>query len=881
MIIKVPIEVSQTGEGLKATVAGLQEVERQAGKAKASSDKLASSIKSWATGLVSVAAVKAVASELSEAANWARDLNKAVMQTGLSRTGLQQLQKSAQGLGYDVNSVTELMSKMQRAVSGLSAEGANKLGLSFERIKNLAPEEQLQELSKQVISIQDPTDRAAMAMALFGEQGAKLIPLLEDISTGAYKMNAALGDETVDSLAKAEQQLTKYGQQWDDLKRTVLAEVLPALEKANQWLSPGGRAELGLSLAGRITGTGLMVSPEEALRLKSRADAAAAAAAAGPGSDGLSLGIATEAQKKAVAEYAKREAEAAAKQKAAAKELLDLERERIKAMVSIVKARDEEAEAVRQIEASVDAILTRQESIQGDMTSAMRGMRLREGDMVGSIGGSGLWTRYQDVVDQELENAADAANEAAKATADWSSDLNTLANQLSNLSQVTGGFTGKLLGMLSALSSGAGGILSGIKGWGSSGGGLTGILGKISSGLGIFGSAVGAIGGLVGGIKSLFGGKSKEQKAAEAAAKRQAEEERKAAIEEAKRVKIEGLKSAQAAAESIMDRMSKGGFSETLTASLGTLIGKVQEALLKSGLGYMATPGLRESEAFMGAQGMAGDIAQLLAGMRAGGAIDSGLLAAAGASAEELRAQAVAAAEAAGMAPAEATKAGFGAIAPLLREQLNAALASGQELDENTKALIEEARRNGIEIVADPMVESVAVQKQMLKELQHIGKRGGGVPDEAYASGTIGLRRVKRDMLAQIHEGEGFLVVPRDKMGQGVFGSFARGTEEELGEGRYPRGGVVVPGGGINVPSGGTTESASAAVEEIRELAREVRSRPSEPVTQVFQPTFKIDPLQTREGREELGRTLTEQFLRDLRNNPTVQYAVQRAARTR
>jgi hypothetical protein len=49
----------------------------------------------------------------------------------------------------------------------------------------------------------------------------------------------------------------------------------------------------------------------------------------------------------------------------------------------------------------------------------------------------------------------------------------------------------------------------------------------------------------------------------------------------------------------------------------------------------------------------------------------------------------------------------------------------------------------------------------------------------------------------------------------------------------------------------------------------------------VFNPTFKIDPLQTKESREDLGRALTDQFLRDLRNNPTVQYAVQRAAKTR
>jgi hypothetical protein len=175
------------------------------------------------------------------------------------------------------------------------------------------------------------------------------------------------------------------------------------------------------------------------------------------------------------------------------------------------------------------------------------------------------------------------------------------------------------------------------------------------------------------------------------------------------------------------------------------------------------------------------------------------------------------------------------------------------------------------------MVESVAVQRDMLKELQAMNKSGGGMPDASYASGTIGLRRVRRDMLAQIHAGEGLMVVPRDRMGQGTFASFARGTEErERPERERPGGGGPGGEGGLPATPEGTTSGA-----ELVSAVREIRRRLVDPVTQVFQPTFKIDPLQTKESREELARTLTEQFLRDLRNNPTVQYAVQRAAGTR
>jgi hypothetical protein len=348
--------------------------------------------------------------------------------------------------------------------------------------------------------------------------------------------------------------------------------------------------------------------------------------------------------------------------------------------------------------------------------------------------------------------------------------------------------------------------------------GILGKLGKFSAGLGIVGSAIGAVGGLIGGIKSLFGGKSKEEKAAEAAAKKQAEADKQAALDEARRTKLEGLRSAQSAAESLMGR----GLGDA--PWVGALIGKVQDALLKSGLGYMAAGPLRDSQAFMGAQGAAGDVAQLLAGMRQGGALDTGLIGAAGQGAAALKDQAVAAATAAGMAPAEATKAGFGAIAPILREMLNASIASGEKLSAEQQALLDEAKANGITVLADPMVESVAVQKSMLGELKRMNGSGGGSPDASFASGTNGLRLVKRNMLARIHEGEGMLVVPKDEMSRMAFRSFSRGTDDEDAGTWGGRGGrvpVIVGSGGSSSTTGGAGGSSSGgqSVEEVIQAA--------------------------------------------------------------
>ena len=422
---------------------------------------------------------------------------------------------------------------------------------------------------------------------------------------------------------------------------------------------------------------------------------------------------------------------------------------------------------------------------------------------------TGLSLSYSQTLDIQMKERAEAEKKATEGTDRLINTFGTLASQLTNLQGVVGGFAGKLLGILSSLSSGAGGIFSGLTGLGvkvGGGDGLGKLLGKITGGLGVVGSAVGLVGGVIGGLKSLFGGKSKEEKAAEEAKRKQAEADAKAAKEEAARAKLEGLKGAQSAAESLMGRMGSGNLSESLQAALGSLLGSVQDALLKNGLGFMATGALRDSKAFGEAQGMAGDVAGVIRGMRQGGAVDSGLLAAGGVAAKELQAQAVAAAKEAGATDQEAQKAGFGAVSDLLREQLNASIQSGKALDENTKAMIEEARKNGIEILADPQIESLGVQKEMLGELKRMGSGGYRPPDESFARGTRGLRVLRSDMVAKLHAGEGMMVIPKDEMASMGYAGFNRGSDNP--DDRMGR--VFMPGGGGSGSDIVTTPGASS-----------------------------------------------------------------------
>jgi hypothetical protein len=218
----------------------------------------------------------------------------------------------------------------------------------------------------------------------------------------------------------------------------------------------------------------------------------------------------------------------------------------------------------------------------------------------------------------------------------------------------------------------------------------------------------------------------------------------------------------------------------------------------------LKTGALRESEAFSATEGVATDLAKLIAGMREAGIVDEGSLAAGGAAAKDLQAAAVAAATEAGLPATEATRAGFAAIAPVLREQLNASIQSGRELDANTQALLEEAKANGIEIMADPMIQSLAVQREQLGVLRSIAGQDRGGPEPGGYGGGVSAATGFGPMitpnvggglgpLIQTHPGELAMVIPRSKMGPGGLISAAGGLyAPEVGRGGGRRASTTV-----------------------------------------------------------------------------------------
>lgn len=666
------------------------------------------------------AAVREIAALAGQAEQWANTAKS----TGLGITEVQQLSVMLEDAGIPA----EALKKGMKALSDEVAGGGKQLaqfGITIEGWDLMTQEQRLRAMARIIADIEDPATASAVAVAAFGKSGADLIPVMEQVATGAYEMYDALGEGSIAALAQADAQIDAFTRKLDAAKKRVLAG---AIELAQ-----------GFSFANGIP----MWLPN--------ADAAASAAA-GAGPKGTTQAETERQGRQAAIERAKAEKEAEATARKAAAESKRLSDERLRqvraeidAEVVLLKAREDETLAMQR---QADAIAAG--SFAADAQS-------RAPAKMGALGDVNAWeqARYSqaislaegaqkaglglDQIRQKLEgmglSAEDAAHvvdtflkkeeEAKKSTETWGDRLGNLSQQLSYLASVTGGLAGKILGLAASLTNGLGGVLNGLQGFKDAGmvGGLSGLLGKIASGAGIVGSVIGIGSSLIGGIKSLFGGKSREQKEAEAAAKKQAEEEKRQAAIDAAQRRQAAAEQAQGFAQSLSDKLGDENLSGPLKAALQGFVGQLSGALGKFGLGVIDAR-LKESKGFQAAAGVAGDVAGGLSAAREAGIADAAMIAAAGGAAQEIQNQAIAAAKEAGLSDMEAARQGSLAIAQILRQQLNASIQSGNELDANTRALLEEAKANGIEIMADPMIESLAVQKDILATLR--GQPTGG-----------------------------------------------------------------------------------------------------------------------------------------------------------
>jgi len=122
---------------------------------------------------------------------------KMARRTGLSVEALSQLQFVASQTGTSLQALEAAMRRMQRSIydagRGLSTQtdALADLGLTYQDLAGLAPEQQFEMLAEAISRIPDASRKAALAQALFGRAGTQLLPMMASGADGI----AALREE--------------------------------------------------------------------------------------------------------------------------------------------------------------------------------------------------------------------------------------------------------------------------------------------------------------------------------------------------------------------------------------------------------------------------------------------------------------------------------------------------------------------------------------------------------------------------------------------------------------------------------------------------------------------------------------------------------------
>ena len=169
---------------------------------------------------------------------------KMAKRTGLSVEALSELRFVASQTGTEFESLEMGFRRMQRSIydagRGLSTakDALADLGLRFEDLDGLSPEEQFKLLGEAISRIEDPTKKAAIAMTLFGRTGTNLLPMfargakgIEELQEEARRLGLTMSSEDAKAAEDFTDALDKL---WKVVKMGVFrvgAALAPVLQQ--------------------------------------------------------------------------------------------------------------------------------------------------------------------------------------------------------------------------------------------------------------------------------------------------------------------------------------------------------------------------------------------------------------------------------------------------------------------------------------------------------------------------------------------------------------------------------------------------------------------------------------------------------------------------
>ncbi len=182
-------------------------------------------------GALAISALREFAARTIESTASLKDLAE---KTGASVENLSALRSVARIGGRDIGDIGDAMVKLTKNLAGTdetskgAAQAVQDLGLNLATFRRLDAAEQLKALADRMVAFRDNTAKTAIALELFGKNGANLLPFLKDLA----QTGELVGKVTADQAEQADQyekNLRKLAAAAEEFKKKLVIDALPAL----------------------------------------------------------------------------------------------------------------------------------------------------------------------------------------------------------------------------------------------------------------------------------------------------------------------------------------------------------------------------------------------------------------------------------------------------------------------------------------------------------------------------------------------------------------------------------------------------------------------------------------------------------------------------
>ena len=226
----------------EATSAGT-DAGKKLGESMASSIGVALANGAVAIGSAVSKIVGSVIDSATKVSEYGDHIDKMSQKIGISAEAYQKWDYVMQRAGTDVDSLKMGMKALNAAAQS-GSDAFQKLGLSQQEIANMSQEQLLEETIKRLASMEEGSERAALATQLLGRAGMDLGPLLnsgteaiEEQMKMAEEYGMVMSDEAIAASAVFQDSLTTLKGTIEGMKNSVYAEFLPSMTQVTDGLA--------------------------------------------------------------------------------------------------------------------------------------------------------------------------------------------------------------------------------------------------------------------------------------------------------------------------------------------------------------------------------------------------------------------------------------------------------------------------------------------------------------------------------------------------------------------------------------------------------------------------------------------------------------------